>query len=97
MGLGAPTARLEVGDEDGVPDLVRVALRALPELELLGRDLAVLDVDAEVGVGEAELALVRDKPLLLRHAVEALPDLDGGAVVLLCGVSVTLSWSRQGG
>lgn len=73
-----------------MPDLVRVSLGALPELELFSRDLAVLDVDAEIylvssvagvkghtGVGELELALVGDEPLLLGHAVEALPDLDG--------------------
>lgn len=41
---------LEVLDEDGVPLLVRVALGALPELKLLGRDDTLLDVDAEVSV-----------------------------------------------
>lgn len=45
---GGPENCLKVGDEDGVPDLVCVSLGALPELELFRRNLAVLDVNAEV-------------------------------------------------
>lgn len=72
-----------------LPDLVRVAVEALPELQLLGA-VTVRDIDAEAR-GSVDDAVVLVLELLRVVVVVALPHLEQGAVAGVCGQLCGLS------